>query len=298
MLLPQLVLYGNFDPAAVGTALQAEFSANSRYQSLSAQEKTQAQSDFVAGSAKLLIAVGSLIGRGAVDQSPPSAGLAGYRKIDVSFCENDGTLLDPTLYFDLWGLISGPLVQGHPLLAMLARPVTPSYAAVEGGSWIRITGTGLVAGTTITIGSSAASTIEAMSNGKTLYCVVPPGIEGGADVAVTVPGQEPTIYAGALTYVTDVVTVARALAVSLAVRLTAIRDRGSELSAANTLGDTAKTQLRLDAEEAVRGVEAIMSLRGDAGGGSLASPEIGDAWLAAASTIQPVYDEVDSMATQ
>jgi hypothetical protein len=276
--LPKLIGYANVDQNSVALAIRAELGSNPRHKQLAAQQRTLAEVDFLAGTARLVVSAGTAIGRGAVDAAAPPGTFPTYRRVDLQLLNNEGATLDPVNAFDLWGLVGGDLVQGHPLLSILRRPVSPSAAPLEGGTRIRITGTGFVANTSVTIRGQPAVDVWVRGNGQELYATLPSGASGTADVVVTIPGKAPITHTSALTYVSDVVATARGVVQSLAVRLTEIRDRAAELAAANALDAQAKAELSLATDLARDAAPLVIERRARAAGTTAVVPTIAEVW--------------------
>jgi hypothetical protein len=277
-VLPALVVYGNVDVADMTAAIQAELATNPRYQTLGAAERAQAQANFVAGTVALLVTAGVVIGRASVDPAPPAGTSAGARRLDLSFRDRDGGALDPRLYFDLWGLIGGPLVRDHPLPEALRRPVTPALAPIEGGTRVRIDAAGVDATTTVDIGGVAATDVTIDPAGSAIYATVGAHGVGTVDVTLNTPGQPAQSFVGALTYVADLPSAARASALSYAVQLIEVRDRALALDAAGQLTADARNQLRLEVDIAQHTAADAIDQRSAAGGGAPSDPAVGAVW--------------------
>ena len=289
--LPRLIGYANVEASAVTLAIRAELAANTRYQALTAAERTQAETDFAAGTIKLLVNAGTMIGRALADPAAQAPAQAGWRRLDLIFFDENNAPLDPSLYFDLWGIIGGAWVAGHPLLAALARPVTPAIAPIEGGTRIRVQGNGLTAGTTVDVDGQPATDIEISADGLTLWATVPAHAAGGTDIDVTVPGQTAVTYSGALGYTEDVATAARAIMLSLAVRLAEIRERVLALAAVGPIDPQIKAELSLATDLARDRAPVLIEQRAIAAGASSTSPEIQQA-LQGGGDLRSLYVDI------
>jgi hypothetical protein len=77
--------------------------------------------------------------------------------------------------------------------------VSPTSGPTTGGTQITITGTGFVAGASVTLGGTAASGVV-VSNSTTITATTPAHTAGTVDVAVTNPDGQSVSKAGAFTY--------------------------------------------------------------------------------------------------
>jgi hypothetical protein len=295
--LPRLVSYGNVAPADVGAAIDAELGGNPRFSGLSASDRTQARTDFLAGTLRLLVSAGTMIGRPEPDPAPPSGTPTGALRLDLSFLDQTGATLDPAFYFDLWGLVGGRLVSGHPLLEIATRPVTPGLAPLEGRTRLKVTGSGMVQGTAITVGDQAATEVTVASSGAAAYGSVPAGSAGPADVVVTVPGQPAKTYPNAVTYTTDLPSTARAAISSLAVHLAEIRDRAQASQTAGTLTSALKQELRAESDHAMMVMANAIEERSEASGQSVAHPDVGAALSGAGPLIEALLNALEEAIT-
>lgn len=295
--LPRAISYGNVDPAEVGTAIDAELTANPRFSGLSASDRTQAKTDFLAGTTKLLVSAGAMIGRPATDPTPPSGVPSGARRLDLSFLDSTGAALDPTFYFDLWGLVGGRLVGGHPLLKAAARPVTPGLAPLEGGTRLKVTGSGMAQGTTITVGGQPAADVTIAPGGSAAYASSPARPAGPADVIVTAPGQTAQTHSDAITYTADLPSTARAAVTSFAVHLAEIRDRAQALKTGGALTPALIRELQAKADEARKQTAAAIQVRSGASGESVAHPDVGSALEEAEPQLEALLDEIQTAIT-
>ena len=292
---PKLIGYGNADAGDVALTVRAELASNTRYQSLTAQQRTQAETDFLAGTLKLLVSAGTRIGRARVDLAPPPPAQSGWRRLELTFFGASGAALDPSLCIDLWGLISGPLVRGHPLLSSLARPVMPSVAGLEGGNRIRITGTNLVVGTTVTIGGQSAIDVEVSADGSAVYATAPPGSAGAADVGVTVPGQSTQTHSEAITYVSDILATARAAITSYAIHLTEIRTRAQALADAGQLDTNARALIRIEVDLAGSTAGTLIANRHVVAGRTAPDPDVGEVWEDAQADLRAILENINAI---
>lgn len=292
--VPRTVIYLHIDSAAVTDAIDAELGTNGRYEQLTSEERVELQSEFIAGTRSLLVEAGTAIGRGLVDPSPPRPELTGYRRVDLEF-RAGSTVVPADACLDLWGLISGPLVTGHPLLAMVARPVAPAIAPLEGGTRIRVAGSGLPPDVAVDIGGVPAEDVQVSPDGSGAYADTPPRGPGAADVVLTVPGNPPVVYPAALTYVSDVVATARAVVASYVVVLGEVRNRAAALVEAGELTDTDRGLLQVQADVARNMASVLVATRSAEGGGSGDDPEIADAWAAEQSRIAALLAELASL---
>lgn len=290
--LPRLIGFGNVDAAAVTLAIRADLTGNPRYQALTTAERTQAETDFAAGTIKLLVNAGTMIGRARADPAAQAPAQPGWRRLDLYFFDENNAPLDPSVYFDLWGIIGGSWVAGHPLLAALARPVTPALAPIEGGTRIRVLGSGFAPGTTIDVGGQAATDIAIATNGQTLWATVPAHAAGGTDVVVTVPGQTAVTFSSALGYTADVAAAARGIVLSLAVRLAEIQDRATAMQAAGTLDIEAKTDFSFILDLERRRAPSLIEERARAQGTSAVGPDVMSAWEDALPGLRSLGDAV------
>lgn len=277
-ILPKVISYGNVDTATVGTAIGAELAGNPRYSTLTGAERTQAQTDFLAGTIRLLVAAGTMIGRGQVDPSPPSGVPAGRRRLDLAFLGATGTPLAPAGYFELWNLIGGPRVSGHPLLTSAAPPASPASLPLEGGLRIRVRATNATSGTTVTVGGQTATDVEISPAGDAVYATAPARTAGQRDVVVSVPGQAAQTYTGALTYTADLASTARSAVLSYTIVLVELRERAEDLDANSLLDDAARGNIRYAADRARSDSVDAIEQRVMAGGGSLADPAATAPW--------------------
>jgi hypothetical protein len=273
--LPKLVSYGNVDSDEVRDAVHAEFTTNSRYQSMSLAERTQAETDFMASDAQMLVSPATMLGRGAIE----SAGThVGQRRLDLTFLGHDLTNLDPHYYFDLWGLVGGPQVRNHPLMQALARPVTPSQMPSEGNLRIRVTGTGFTSGTTVQIAGQPATDVAINATGTAVYATSPAMSAGAVDVIVTIPTQPAQVYIDALTFTDDLLATVRAATLAYAVALTEIQEQADALAASSALGDPAREELRIAMDMAGKLTDNAINARCHATAGSLFDPALSEVW--------------------
>ncbi len=84
--------------------------------------------------------------------------------------------------------------------APVVSSISPSFGPTAGATAFTITGTGFVTGATITVGSSAATSV-AFVNSTSLTGVTPAHAAGTADVIVTNPDTQTGILAAGFTYV-------------------------------------------------------------------------------------------------
>jgi hypothetical protein len=245
--VPALIRMGNIDQSQLQTAVQTELNANARYASWAQADKTQFVTDFLAGSAYILLDAGTQIGAGAADPSPSGSVPAGHRRIDLAFLKPDGTILDSMLYFEMWSMIGGDLVIGHPLLKALARDVMPGTAPIEGGTRIKAIGQGFTSATTVSVGANVATNLYVTPDGETVYFDAPAGVEGAADVQIDTPGDQSKLIVGGITYTSDLAETVRAVASSLVVGLGEIDQKIDTQITANA----ATTRIRMEAEIAV-----------------------------------------------
>jgi hypothetical protein len=273
--VPKLIGYGNVHPGTVTDAVHAELTSNPRYQALSVAERTQIETDFMAGNSQMLVSAATVIARGGVDGA---GGHTGQRRLDLTFLDSVGTNLDPQFYFDLWGLIGGPQVRGHPLVQALARPVTPSQMPLEGGLRVRVSGTGYTTGTTIQIAGQPAADVVVNSAGTAVYATSPALPAGAADVTVTAPNQAAQLYPDAITFTGDLLATVRAAVLAYAVALTEIQEQADALATAGTLDLEARQRLRIATDSAGNVVDNTITTRCDATGSTLYEPAISEIW--------------------
>jgi len=94
---------------------------------------------------------------------------------------------------------------GQPVMSSFIDPaptvssVSPSTSPTSGGGSITVTGTGFIAGASVSIGG-APCTSPAVVSGTTLTCVVPPGSAGPQDVSVTNPDSQTATLPNGLEY--------------------------------------------------------------------------------------------------
>lgn len=292
--VPALIRMGNMDQSQLQTAVQTELNANMRYASWAQAEKTQFVTDFLAGSAYMLLDAGTQIGAGAADPSPSGPAPAGHRRIDLAFLEPDGTILDSQFYLDMWGTIGGAFVTGHPLLAALAREVTPSVAPIEGGTRIKAAGQNLTSATTVSIEGNMATNLYVTSDGNAVYFDAPPHSEGMVDVVVNTAGQNPKLISG-FRYVTDLTEAVRAILASLVVALTEIRDDLQIAAIAGPLDDQIRRDKFMQREAAIRTHTDAMAAREALSNDALAAPGIAQARLLQESRLALLLDELFSL---
>ena len=276
--LPKLIGYGNVHPDSVRDAVRDELSTNPRYQSLDAAARTQAETDFMAGDAQMLASAATRIGRGAIESGGAHAS---QRRLDLTFLDRDGTNLDPHFFFDLWGLVAGPQVRNHPLMEMLARPVTPSQMPIEGGLRIRVGGTGFTTGTTVQIGGQLASDVAVNSTHSAVYATSPALPAGSVTVVVTIPSQPVRTFSNAITFTIDLLATVRAAALSYAIALSEIREQADALAAAGTLDEAARQRLQGATDLAGIAIQDVVATRSAATGGTLFDPRVSEVWESA-----------------
>ncbi len=97
-------------------------------------------------------------------------------------------------------LQSATLTGGYTYVAPLSlTSVSPSVVSTLGGTPITLTGTGFLAGATVLVGSSLATSVVVVSQ-TTITAFAPAGTAGAASVTVTNPGGGASTLAGAVTY--------------------------------------------------------------------------------------------------
>jgi hypothetical protein len=274
---------GNIDLSQLKTAVQAELNANARYASWTLADKAQFVTDFLAGTGYMLVDAGAKFGMGAADSSPGGSVPAGNRRIDLAFLKPDGTILDSQLYFDMWGMIGGALVTGHPLLAALARAVTPGAAPIEGGTRIKVIGTGFTSATTVSVGGNSATNRYVTPDGKAVYFDVPAGAVGPADVSIVTPPLLPKLIAGGFEYVTDLAKTVRAVSSSLIVGLEEIDKKLNDQITAGTVTDGARAEARTGVDMIRQASSNIIFTRQSA-----SNPSISGSAIDAANTAAPL----------
>ena len=275
-LVPAVIRIANIDNAQMKTLVEQELKSNSRYKSRTTTERTQMKTDFLVGKLNLLVAAGTKVAQGAVDTMPPQPGLAGYRRIDLAFVDADGNVLDPSLFFDIWGAVGGSNVTGHPLLDLLKRELTPSAAPLEGGTRIRIKGKNLTDASTVSVEGKLATDVKMANSGKLLYATLPAGKKGIADIVIKIPGQPDKTISPGVRYVEDVVETARAVTASFIVHLTELHERVKAMMAVGTVSEDDRGKLRLELELAHRLSYEAIDERAAAGGGAANSPGVVD----------------------
>ena len=94
---------------------------------------------------------------------------------------------------------------GQPVMSSFIDPaptvssVSPSTSPTSGGGSITVTGTGFIAGASLSIGG-ASCTSPAVVSGTTLTCVVPPGTAGPQTVILTNPDSQTASLPNGLEY--------------------------------------------------------------------------------------------------
>ena len=84
--------------------------------------------------------------------------------------------------------------------------VSPPSGPTAGGTSITITGSGFVAGATVTLGGTAASNV-AVLNSTSITALTPAHAAGGVDVVVTNPNAQTGTNVGGFTYFTPQTSV-------------------------------------------------------------------------------------------
>jgi hypothetical protein len=281
--IPALIRMGNIDQSQLQTALQAELAGNARYASWGQADKTQFVTDFLTGSGYILLDAGTAFGAGAIDPSPSGSAPPGDRRIDLAFVKPDSTVLDAKLYFEMWGMIGGDLVNGHPLLKALSRDITPGTAPIEGGTRIKAIGQGLTPATTVSVGANVATNLYVTPNGEAVYFDAPAGEEGAADVQIDTPGGESSLIVEGLAYVTDLAQSVRAVSSSLVVGLVEIDKKLDDQITAGTVTDQARTDAYINVERICQVSSQLIFLRQEA-----SNPSTTASALDAASVSTPV----------
>lgn len=279
--LPFLITFANLDEAAVRTDLTAELTGNPKYANLTSRERTDSVAALLAGNARLVADAGTPLGLGRVD----TAHARGWRKVVISLYDADMNRLDPAFYVTLWETIGGEHVAGHPLISLVQGPVTPAIAPVEGGTRIKVTGAGLTAASTVTIGGRAASAVRVRPDGTgtALYATVPPGTAGKTDLVV-----DGATFAGAFAYTEDVAATARAAMASLVLHLGELTDQAGLLAAAGPLDDETRAGMRNALERAARHAGEAVEARSRCAG----APALDSAALSILSDSLPALESL------
>lgn len=264
VLIPSTIRMSNIDSAALTSLVHAELESNPRYAQRSVSERAQIEQEFLAGNLRLLVNAGTTIARGAVDPAPPQPSLAGNRKIELAFLSSQGTVLDPYLYFAIWRLIAGPLVQGHPLLDMISRDVWPVTAPVEGQTRVRIKVSQASAGASVQVGGAAATDVRLSTDGAALYATLPAGTEGAQDIVITITGQPAKTLTAGIRYVSDLIETARAVTASFVVHLRELLEITQARVTSGTLDAETRRDLLLELELAHRLSYQAIDLRAQA----------------------------------
>ena len=95
---------------------------------------------------------------------------------------------------------------GQPVMSSFIDPaptvasITPATSPTTGGGSLTVTGSGFIAGASVSIGG-ALCTSAVVVNSTTMTCVVPPGAAGQEDVVVTNPDSQSGTLANGLEYV-------------------------------------------------------------------------------------------------
>jgi hypothetical protein len=278
--IPALIRVGNIDLSQLQTAVLAELNANARYAAWAPADKTQFVSDFMAGTGYMLVDAGTKFGTGAIDAAPSGSAPAGDRRIDLAFLQPDGTILDSQLYFELWGTIGGDLVTGHPLLAALARDVTPGAAPIEGGTRIKAIGQGFTSATTVSVGGTTAANLYVTPDGTAVYFDAPAGAEGAVNVQIDTPSLPSKIVTGGLEYVSDLAKTVRAVSASLVVGLGEIDGKIDDEITAGTITPSSRTDAQISVERIQTASNGIIQIRQAALSQSLTSTAIDAASMA------------------
>jgi hypothetical protein len=291
-LIPTAIQISNVDPTSIAALIREELQTNERYANLTVAERSQIETEFMTGNRHLLVTSGTEVAHSAVDAAPPRPELAGHRRIDLSFIGTDGSTLDPYLYLDIWRLIGGPNVDGHPLLDLISRDITPGAAPVEGGTRVRIRGENFGDSSTVTVGSTAATEVRMADGGRLLFATLPPGSEGTADVTIVTPGQSDRTISPGVRYVTDVVETTRAVTAAFIVHLNELLELARSMTAAGTLTDEARRDLHIDLEFVHRLSYEAIDARAAAGGGVADSPGVVDALTRNVELVSTLLDQV------
>jgi len=133
----------------------------------------------------------------SIDEIPPDC--ATGRKTSVTLTA--GT----TIHFLIWNFYAGDfgpitltVTQGGALSPVVTA-VSPGTGSVSGGTPVVITGSGFVAGTTVTFGSAAATSVTVLTP-NVLTAVAPAGTPGSSIVSVQAPGGTLATLADAFVY--------------------------------------------------------------------------------------------------
>ena len=288
--LPKVITYSNVDEAKVRTAIQTEVGANPRYAKRTAAEKTALLDEFMNDGSQLLISAGTPIGRGLQDSSA-TAPMSGTRRVDVEFVHRDGSVESPNDVFEVWSLTLGPVAEGHPLLASLSGPIVPSVAPIEGGLRVRIAGN-FATGTVAELDGVALSDLTISPDGQFIHGTLPAATEGKRSLVIKPPGGVPDIVVGAITYVTDVLTTARAVVTAHSVRLQEIRDTIAHLKAQGVLDDPARSRSAGWLSELQWLPYDQIAKRSLGGGGTFRDPSVNDFWIASADRLGKLAEEI------
>jgi hypothetical protein len=272
--VPALIRIGNIDQSELQTAVQTELNTNTRYANWSTAERTQFVTDFLAGTGYMLVDAGTKFGAGTADPSPGGSAPAGDRRIDLAFLKPDGTVLDSQLYFDMWGTIGGDFVTGHPLLAALARPVTPSAAPIEGGTRIKVVGIGFTSATTVSVGGNPGTNVYVTPDGTSVYFDAPPGAEGAVDVHIDTPSLPSKVIVAGIEYVTDLTKTVRAVSSSLIVGLAEIDKKLNDQITAGTVTNQARADARISVDAVCQASSNIIFIRQEASNPSITGSAI------------------------
>jgi uncharacterized repeat protein (TIGR02543 family) len=90
--------------------------------------------------------------------------------------------------------------QWTPVTSFTVTAISENQGSTAGGNTVTITGTGFVAGATVTIGGKACTNVVVVS-ATSITCVVPAGVAGVVDVVVLNGDNQTQTLAGAYTYV-------------------------------------------------------------------------------------------------
>ena len=149
------------------------------------------------------------------------------------------------------GLLGGWLLGVAPAGAANAPTVTavaPSEGAFSGGTAVTITGTGFVAGATVTFNGVAATGVS-VSSATSISATTPAGVQGAAVIAVTNPDTQSGTLSGAFTYLgapPSITLVSPNSGSSLGGTVVTITGAAFVTGATVTFGGTAATAMTFD----------------------------------------------------
>ena len=170
--------------------------------------------------------------------------------------------------------------------------VQPSTAPSEGGTRIRISGSGFVDETTVKVGGKPATDLRIAQDGKAIYATLPESSAGDCDLIVEAPGQEPATMPKAISFVDDLQEAADASVSSYVIYLTEIRDLAKDLSNDNSLDDATKEQLSFETEFAGKVTHDVIESRAANAGEEAWNPEILDVWAKRQASLESLNKEI------